>query len=358
MSVNGLRDRNGEGNTVVAFLGPEATYTHQATLSLFPSSTYTLLPQHTIADVFTSVQTGIAHRGVVPFENSTNGSVVFTLDLFADPSSTHPDILVSGEVYVSVHHCLVGHAQPTLPSTPEKGTKFPEIKKLYSHPQAWGQCTSFLNANFKGTERQDVSSTSRAAELVAQDPTRSSAAVSSALAAKMHGLEVLAPGIEDRADNTTRFFVIRKKSPHQSSAPPSPSNPPTLSTSPSTSKTLLSFTVCHTNPGALAQSLSVFARHGINLTSINTRPSGVQKWNYIFFVEIQGSRGEEGVENALRDLEGVCRGWRWLGSWGEGDDREELGWVGLGWLVGGDGKHGDYELSSIDAFAEEGSCRQ
>ncbi|KAF2184571.1 PDT-domain-containing protein [Zopfia rhizophila CBS 207.26] len=343
-----------EEKPVVAFLGPKASYTHQATLDSFPGCQYTLSPQITIEDVFASVQDNTASRGVVPFENSTNGSVVFTLDLFADLNARYPDILVCGEAYISVSHCLLGrhtealsrstHQLPSIIESPtSSGAATPtanipnpgiprtkptqeigHIKKLYSHPQAWGQCKSFLSTYLKGVERQDVSSTSRAAELVAADETGTSAAISSIIAAKIHNLDILARGIEDRSDNTTRFFIIKRASPPSSL---SSSHPQT--TAPSSSaeskngkekpwKSLISFTVHHSNPGALAHCLAVFEPFKLNLTSINTRPSGVAPWNYIFFVEIDGRReegGEGAVNAALQDLAKVSRGWRWLGSW-------------------------------------------
>ncbi|KAF1953181.1 PDT-domain-containing protein [Byssothecium circinans] len=318
----------GTEKRVVAFLGPQASYTHQATLDTFNPETHTLSPQITIEDVFSAVQSGTAYRGVVPFENSTNGSVVFTLDLFADLHNKYPDILVCGESYIAVQHCLLGHHQRDDDSSTQiSATTGPVsreaagITKIYSHPQAWGQCKVFLNTYLKGVERQDVSSTSRAAELVARDGSGESAAISSLVAARIFGLGVLARGIEERGDNTTRFFVIRRRD--------ASSNDGGVEGSGADEKrdwkTLVSFTVDHANPGALAHSLAVFEKYGLNLTSINTRPSGVENWNYIFFVEIKGRRlegentrdgGEGGdVNKALRDLDRVCRGWRWLGSW-------------------------------------------
>lgn len=294
------------------------------------------------------MQSSTAHRGVVPFENSSNGSVVFTLDLFADLARRNPDILVCGEAYIAVQHCLVGRAltprsgviesplssgtvtPTTTQPAPQKPAARPvadlqRIAKLYSHPQAWGQCNAFLNTYLKGVERHDVSSTSRAAQLVAQDKAGTSAAVSSAIAARIHGLDVLARGIEDRGDNMTRFFVLRKR---DANAPDSAADTPPASSSTLADgvdaknwKTLISFTVDHANAGSLAQSLAAFAKHGLNLTSINTRPSGTQNWNYIFFVELQGRReggGAGAVNAALRELDGVCRAWRWLGSWESG----------------------------------------
>lgn len=300
----------------------------QAALDAFKSQDVTLSPQITIADVFTAVQNGSAYRGVVPFENSSNGSVVFTLDLIADIHGAHPNILVCGESYVAVKHCLLGHASSSPNTIAPQSTKtdptfnnplpvptsdLSKIKKLYSHPQAWGQCKAFLSTYLKGIERQDVSSTSRAAELVAQDPSGETAALSSAVAARVFGLDILAESINDRIGNTTRFLVIQNPALH----------PVVVGTSSPDNgdhwKTLITFTVDHANPGALAECLAVFAKYQLNLTSINTRPSGVENWNYIFFVELKG-RKEEGDENgavnmALRELGAVCRGYKWLGSW-------------------------------------------
>ncbi|KAL5440866.1 hypothetical protein PMIN07_007973 [Paraphaeosphaeria minitans] len=358
---------------VVTFLGPVASYTHQATLSAFPNSTHTLTPTITIEDVFASVQSGTAARGVVPFENSSNGSVVFTLDLFADVRAKYPDIVVCAESYVAVQHCLLGHAESrsdhqdatpssvggaasrtgtgVIPSPLSSGTATPtpslprptkptarplsdlsRITKLYSHPQAWGQCKVFLDTYLKGVERQDVSSTSRAAQMAAEDGSGQSAAVSSAFAAEVCGLGVLARGIEDAADNTTRFFVIKRRGGEDEDddddgdddddddgdddddADLKAAGEPEW-------KSLVSFTVDHANPGSLAHSLAVFETHALNLTSINTRPSGEENWKYIFFVEFKGrrrdaaTRGGGPVDEALRELDAVCRSWRWLGSW-------------------------------------------
>ncbi|OWY55216.1 PDT-like protein [Alternaria alternata] len=299
-----------EQKPTVAFLGPEGSYTHQAALDAFPPSTnqVSLTPEITIEDVFSAVQSGTAYRGVVPFENSSNGSVVFTLDLFADLNNKYPDILVCGEAYVHVKHCLLGYSSN--PTTPD----YSNIKKLYSHPQAWGQCKNFLTRYLKTAERHDVSSTSKAAEIASKDKNGESAALSSFIAAELFGLNVLAKEINDEKGNSTRFFVIRKKDDKTTS---------TNSTAKTSSnrdnwKSLITFTIEHSNPGALANCLTVFSSHGINLTSINTRPSGVRNWHYVFFVEFKGRKTEDGqgeVNAALRELDQVCRGWRWLGSW-------------------------------------------
>lgn len=268
---------------------------------------------------------GTATRGVVPFENSTNGSVVFTLDLLADLRGRYPDILVEGETYVRVRHCLLGHRPPAAAAGPkEPGVDYSRIRTLYSHPQAWGQCNEFLNAHLKHVERQDVSSTSRAAEIVGRDRSGAVAAISSGIAAEVYGAEVLAEGIESRGDNETRFFVIRKGGPGAGADGEEQDDGGDGGDALDTHKSLVTFTVDHDDPGALAQSLSVFSRFGLNLTSINTRPSGVEKWNYVFFVEVKGRRrrvkggdDQDGgkVNGALKALSGVCREWRFLGSW-------------------------------------------
>ncbi|RMY93984.1 hypothetical protein D0862_09079 [Hortaea werneckii] len=364
---------------VVGFLGPKASYTHQATLGHFPGPEYDVRPLTTIEDVFAAVQSGQAAYGVVPFENSSNGSVVFTLDLFADLHGRYPDILVWDEIYLAVHHCLLGqvphtepvaktaklqgkseqeeaaaadgerpnatfpHLPPQPPSlsgqvTPTQAVPRPakarvqplhaltHVKKLYSHPQAWGQCKNFLAAYLKGVERQDVSSTSKAAQLVGEDTSGTSAAISSRIAAELNGLDVLAQGIEDNEGNSTRFFVVRRQSSDAVAGSTTAAGNQETATAEDDQrekaaefKTLVSFTVDHGEPGALADCLEIFKKYGLNLTSINTRPSGEAAWHYIFFVEFMGRKlvGEQGgaVNEALQELDRVAKSWRWLGSW-------------------------------------------
>jgi prephenate dehydratase len=282
----------------------------QAALQSFPSTSNNLAPAPSIAAVFSAVQSGSATYGVVPFENSSNGSVVFTLDLLADVKGENKDVGVIGEAYVAVRHCLLGHSNPqTSPNqAATDAPNFSEIKKIYSHPQAWGQCNRFLAKHFEGTERQDVSSTSKAAEIVAMDKTGESAALSSPAAAEVFGLSVLAEGINDRVGNTTRFLIIQMRN----------SNPERGGNGEKKRwKSLVTFTVDHGNPGALALCLSAFSRHGINLTSINTRPSGEMNWHYIFFVEFEGRKDDDdgNVDKALEELSKVAKSMRVLGSW-------------------------------------------
>lgn len=271
-----------------------------------------------------AVQSGTAAFGVVPFENSTNGAVVFTLELLADRHSLFKDITICGEAYLDVNHCLLGHISaadsPEMSGTCTPTTETPSplqpkskplsslrhIKRLYTHPQAYGQCEAFLGTYLKGVERLDVSSTSKAAEVVKADQTRTSAAIASGLAADIHGLDFLAKGIEDRADNTTRFFILRKGRDASATDPSVPS------------KSMVSFTVDHRTPGALAAVLDCFNKYQVNLTSINSRPTAVVPFQYIFFVEFEGSylsEPEGRVAGALGNLDKYTQSWRWLGSW-------------------------------------------
>lgn len=297
------------------------------------------------------MQAGTATHGVVPFENSSNGPVIFTLDLFANLQGHYPDIVVHREIYLPVHHCLLGHVpNDPLPSKTEVASRqlrdeadpptasgqitptlaapqpaqprvkplhdLKHVKKLYSHPQAWGQCKVFLSTYVKHVERQDVSSTSKAAEHVAQDPTGTGAAISSKIAADLNGLDVLAEGIEDSEGNSTRFFILRR---WQDVETVDSRTHVTKEVEMQRYKSLVSFTVDHTEPGALADSLAVFKKYSLNLTSINTRPSGSAQWQYIFFIEFMGRKhgnGEGGVVNkALEELGKVASSCRWLGSW-------------------------------------------
>jgi len=393
----------------VTYLGPKASYTHQAALEIFNSPQFTLNPCTSIDDVFTAVQDRQSSFGVVPFENSTNGAVVFTLDLFKDHFSKHPDIIVCGEVYIPVHHCLLGRKaqsqtisksdatqylkqytpaktaasqliKPTNnddsgsgAATPIPGAPFPKAPRtkpltsinhlttIHTHPQAWGQCKTFMSAYLKPFEKLDESSTSKAALVVRDDDTGTHAAICSELAATIYGLDVLAREIEDEPDNMTRFFVIQHKdateeqkedeeedmlrlaqlklsSRKQQQQDKSSTKPqsvglsfaqakafskgkdkattkssPSTEESPKKYKTLVTFTPAE-HPGALADALAVFKKYGINLASINTRPSGLAKWEYLFFVEFEGRTGEEQVEGALRELAAGVTTLRCLGS--------------------------------------------
>lgn len=336
----------------------------KATRSAFPEQEYDYVPMVTIKDVFDAVQAGDAPYGVVPFENSTYGVVTFTLDILADRQDAYGDLTVCGEVYLDVHHFLLGYKQPPQPlpqDTPQQhpqhaalasshtfgqqvqspGTSTPtqknpnplrprakplvgldHIRRVLSHPQAFGQSNAFLSTYLRGVDTVDVSSTSKAAEAASRDQTGATAAIAGEIAAEMFGLDVLARCIEDRDDNTTRFFVLRRKGTREEEqeeeGESGEKNDEKKKGRGKGHKSLVSFRVPHESPGALAGVLDVFSKYGLNLTSINSLPSLVQPFQYLFFVEFEGSRHhdpEHKVKNALGEIDQVAEGWRWLGSW-------------------------------------------
>ena len=298
-------------------------------------------------DVFEAVQSGATSYGVVPFENSTHGVVTFTLEHLGDRENAYPDLQVCGEIYLDVHHFLMGRKNPgaegsdtTAGSAPAGSAEarrgvplvdLSHVQKIYSHPQALGQTTIFTSKFLRGVGTIDVTSTSRAAELAAADPTGASAAIAGEIAAGMHGLDILARCIENRDDNTTRFFVIRRGAsvegrpplpaplePLRNGIAPPPPPPGGDPGAPRPYKSLVAFTVPHHETGALAVVLDCFRRCSLNLTSINSMPSQVAPFQYIFLVEFDGSKFADPakkVQEVLEGLDKAARSWRFLGSW-------------------------------------------
>lgn len=362
----------------VAYLGPEASFSHQAAIELFsPQGTgpeeddsrpeVTLQPLPSFTSIFSSVQQSSfssstsaesppkqldSHHyeyAVIPIENSTNGSVVQVFDLLGQcgldddknntetTSAQYPDLQVCAEYYLPVHHCLFVHpshqsADSSSPS-PNKSSSpgFPPISALYTHPQVWGQCGRFLSKHFPAgiVERIDLGSTSAAAALVAREggasaeaetnstaPTGTMAAISSRLAGQKHNLTCLAANIEDSpGDNTTRFLVLRnaRRQPRYPAyhralvsrlhfdSPPHGHERENHAKAHVRHKSLITFTIPHTKPGALADALAVFKTHGFNLTSIDTRPSRRRNWHYVFFVECEEAEVDEVVAQGKED---------------------------------------------------------
>lgn len=305
----------------VAFLGPAGSFSHEAALQLYGPSAAEFVPCVSFAVAFSAVQRKTAHCAVIPFENSTNGSVVQTLDLLADHGNLYSDIVVHDEHYLAVHHCLLAHKNAAVQQGPD--SSYRSITKLYTHPQAWGQCEQFLSRYFKGVERQDVSSTSKAAEIVSRDATGQSAAIASRFAADHYGTSILEANIEDKHENTTRFLVLRNLRTDGAAGLPETDNNTMAShieISPPSQKqkALISFTINHSSPGALADALLTFKTHGMNLTSINSRPSLVRAWQYIFFVECEAislAHFDDVAEKMLQGLRNVTESCRNLGNW-------------------------------------------
>lgn len=257
--------------------------------------------------------------------------MIQTLDLLGSHGGRFEDFLVQDEVYLPVEHYLLGHttatpaSDATDPSQGDNLSRVPQgvplydlkhITKIESHPQALGQCSTFLNKYCKHAELSETSSTSKAAQNAKADSTGRTAAVASKLCAELTGLTILAKAIQKDNNNVTRFLILRrrvdvlKKETNDTAG--------LESTSSDSFRTLVVFTVSHREPGALANALAVFKKHDINLTGMHTRPSGEGMWEYLFFVDFEGRRqaqGEGAVDRALADLEGVVSRIRWLGSW-------------------------------------------
>ncbi len=250
----------------VAYLGPEHTYTHQAALGHFGASA-AFVPQSSIPAVFQALDNGWAELGVVPVENSTEGSVTTTLDLLIDAP-----LLIVGEILLPIRHALM-----SLPGKPA------EIRRIYSHQQSLAQCRGYLAANYPHCEQEALSSNAMAAKRAAEEP--SSAAIASAEAAAAYGLKVIAEGIQDSAQNTTRFLVLGKHPVPRSGA----------------DKTTVLFAVAD-KVGALNEALGLFSRNGINMSRIESRPMRSRPWEYLFFVDLKGHREDAKLKRALTAL--------------------------------------------------------
>ncbi|MDX1250940.1 MAG: prephenate dehydratase [Gammaproteobacteria bacterium] len=263
----------------IAFLGPEGTFTQAAALKHFGHSV-TTVPLGAIDEVFREVESGAAHYGVVPVENSTEGVVNHTLDMFlASP------LRICGEVELRIHHNLLG-----------KLDDIAGVARVYAHQQALAQCREWLEGHLAGVEHVAVSSNAEAARRAAQET--GAAAIASAAAAAIYGLKVLAANIEDEPDNTTRFLVIGRQSP-----PPSGNDKTSL---------LLSM---RNRPGALHRLLEPLARHGISMTRIESRPSRRGMWDYVFFIDIEGHGQDPAVAKALQALGDEAAMLKVLGSY-------------------------------------------
>jgi chorismate mutase/prephenate dehydratase len=267
-----------EQKITVAYLGPRGTFSHQAAARHFGAAVQ-LQPERTIGEVFEAVERGRAHYGVVPIENSLEGAVSATLDRFMDTQAS-----ICAQVYLPVELNLLGRGP------------LEAVRKVYSHPQPFGQARRWLAANLTSAECVEVSSTARAAELAAQED--GAAAIAGAQAAEEFGLPVLAPSIQDATSNVTRFFVIGPHSPKASGK----------------DKTSVMFSV-KDQPGALAKALAPFEQAGISLTRIESRPSKRQAWEYYFFADVGGHAEDGVVAGALSALAGVCAFTKVLGSY-------------------------------------------
>jgi chorismate mutase/prephenate dehydratase len=267
----------------VACLGPEASFSHLAALARFGRSSPIVL-EKTIGQVFDQLEKGKVSFGLVPFENSLEGSVKMTLDrMISTP------LKVRAEVFLRVSHCLMSRGQGT------------EIKKVYSHPQALAQCREWLARNLPHAEAVATDSTATAALRVREDPD--GAAIASSLAAKVYGLNLLAEGIEDHPMNITRFLVLGNGESRPTGR----------------DKTSILFGTPHV-PGALHGTLGPFAKAGINLLRIESYPLRERVWEYLFFADFGGHLQDKKVRDCLRKVEKKTVFLKVLGSYPKGDD--------------------------------------
>jgi chorismate mutase/prephenate dehydratase len=267
----------------VAFLGPEGTFTQEAALKHFGHSAVAE-PMASIDDVFREVEAGAAAYGVVPVENSTEGVISHTLDSFIESS-----LKVSGEVVLRIHqYLLVG-----------ENTRRDKISRIYSHSSSLAQCRKWLDQHYPGAERIAVSSNAEAARLVKGE--WHSAAIAGDMASQLYGLEKIAEKIEDLPDNSTRFLIIGNQEVLGSGE----------------DKTSL-MVATRNQPGALHDLLEPFHRHNIDLTRVETRPSKVGAWSYVFFIDFAGHSDDDNVQSALKDVEQRVSDIKILGSYPKG----------------------------------------
>jgi chorismate mutase/prephenate dehydratase len=265
----------------VAFLGPEGTFTQTAVLNHFGHSVRAL-PLSSIDEVFHEVEAGSADFGVVPIENSTEGTVNHTLDRFLSSP-----LKICGEVELRIRQHLMGAMN-----------SLGRIVRVCSHPQSLAQCREWLEEHLPGIEQVPVSSNAEGARRARDE--KGTAAIAGETAAEVYGLKVLAAEIEDRADNTTRFLVLGRK----------------LFAASGEDRTTLLVSVLHTDaPGALSRLLEPLARHRVSLTRIESRPSRRRKWDYVFFIDFEGHAEDAHIAKALAALKKRASLFRVLGSY-------------------------------------------
>lgn len=266
----------------ITYLGPEASFTHIAAIKRFGSQVE-YIACNSIAEVFLEIERDNADYGVVPIENSVEGAVSHTLDMFVDS-----DLKICNQIILDVSHNLLANCPKN------------KIKRIYSNPQVFGQCRLWLEKNLPGIEKIEVSSTTRAAQIAAKE--KNSACIASLLAAKVYRLNVLASDIEDSPHNITRFMVIGKAD------VPATGN----------DRTSIVFSI-KDRVGALVDMLAPFKKYKINLTKIESRPSKKKAWDYYFYADLKGHISNPNVKKALSELENKCKFLKVLGSYPIGE---------------------------------------
>ncbi len=262
----------------IAFLGPRGTFTQSAALKHFGHSIQTE-PVNSIPDVFQEVESGAAHYGVVPVENSTEGVITYTLDTFIKSP-----LRICGEVTLRINHQLLGRV------------KLDDVKTVFSHQQSLAQCRGWLDRHLAGARRVEVGSNAEAARLASTEPE--SAAIAGDTAAEIYGLRTLARNIEDEPGNTTRFLVIGRQR-----VPPSGRDKTSL------------LLATHNVAGGLHRLLTPLADHNVSMSRIESRPSRQRIWEYVFFIDLEGHEQDENLAMALAALKREAKLCKVLGSY-------------------------------------------
>lgn len=272
-----------EADMAVAYLGPRGTFSEEAAQRRFGRSAgYT--PEASLDAVFSAVESGRAGYGVVPVENSTEGSVGITHDLLLSTP-----LKICGEVLLPVHHCLMS-----------KGGDLGKVKKVLSHAQSLAQCHEWLGRHLPRAKREPAVSNAEAARLAARDPA--AAAIASQAAAELYKLKVIAANIEDNPQNTTRFLVLAAHD-----AAPS-------------GRDKTSIVLATRNaPGAVHELLTPLARHGVSMTRFESRPARTGRWEYVFYMDLEGHAADERVAQALAELQQKAAMFKNLGSYPAAD---------------------------------------
>jgi chorismate mutase/prephenate dehydratase len=262
----------------IAYMGPKASFSHQAALKKFGSQVE-YVDCLNISEVFKRVSDGDCDHGVVPIENSIEGAVTHTFDLLVDS-----DLKICSQLLLEISHNLLSK------------TTLSKIKNVYSNPHVFGQCRYWLQNNLPQANLIDVVSTTHASQIATKE--KNSAAIASILAAKEYNLKVVQQGIEDSHHNITRFLVIANSDVPQTG----------------NDRTSIVFSI-RDRVGALHDMLTPFHENKINLTKIESRPSKKKAWDYYFFVDFYGHREDAQVKKALQKLDGMCKYLKVLGSY-------------------------------------------
>ncbi len=266
----------------IACLGPEATFCHLAAIHQFGEAV-NYVQTRSVPEIFDEVERGRADYGVVPIENSTEGVVNLTLDMFVESP-----LQICAEVMLEISHCLLSNCE-----------NLADIRVVYSHPQALAQCYNWLSKNLAQAEIKETFSTAIAAKTAKQEPQ--TAAIAGEFASKIYGLPICKLRIEDNVQNYTRFWVVGGQSPGRTGS----------------DKTSVMVSI-KDGVGALHELLLPFADNNVNLTKIESRPFRGKAWEYIFFIDIEGHKEDENIKNALEAVSASSQFLKILGSYPKG----------------------------------------